>query len=84
MDEAFHNYLRRSKDVVIDAGLQATMNQTEMNVFVTALEELDMLALAVVVIVPISAGVVVILIVFIKRRQKLNKNDKKNRNTHTL
>jgi len=82
MDESFHNYLRRSKDVLIDAGLQATMNQTEMNVFVTALEglelsdpngELDPLVIAMVVIVPISAGIVVILVVFIKRRKKLNK-----------
>ena len=80
MEESFHNYLRRSKDVLIDAGLQATMNQTEMNVFVTALEgsdlngDLDLLALAMIVIVPISAGIVVILVVFIKRRKKSNKN----------
>jgi hypothetical protein len=80
MEESFHNYLRRSKDVLFDAGLQATMNQTEMNVFVTVLEgsnpngELDQLALAMIVIVPISAGIVVILVVFIKRRKKLNKN----------
>ena len=76
MDESFHNYLRRSMDILVDAGLQATMNQSEMNVFVTALEalgELDPLALVLVVIVPISAGIVVILIVFIKRRKKLNK-----------
>ena len=80
MDESFHNYLRRSKDVLIDSGLQATMNQTEMNVFVTALEEIDPfgpdpnvidpLALTMVVILPVSAGVVVILVVFIKRRKK--------------
>jgi hypothetical protein len=79
MDESFHNYLRRSKDVLIDAGLQATMNQTEMNVFVTALDgidlngDLDPLVIALVVIVPISAGIVVILVVFIKRRKKLNR-----------
>jgi hypothetical protein len=70
MEESFHNYLRRSKDVLIDAGLQATMNPTEMNVFVTSLEELNPLALVLVVIVPISAGIVVILVVFIKRRKK--------------
>jgi hypothetical protein len=79
MDESFHNYLRRSKDVLIDAGLQATMNQTEMNVFVKALEGLDLndelgpLVLAMIVIVPISAGIVVVLVVFIKRRKNLNK-----------
>ena len=80
MHESFHNYLRRSKDVLIDAGLQATMNQTEMNVFVTALEEidpfgsdptgLDPLVLTMVVILPVSAGIVVILVIFIKRRKK--------------
>ena len=73
MDESFHNYLRRSKDVLNDAGLQATMNPSAMNVFVISLEELDPLALVLVVIVPISAGIVVILVVFIKRRKKLNK-----------
>jgi len=75
MDESFHNYLRRSKDVLVDAGLQATMNQTEMNVFVTVLEgleesQLDPLALAMIVILPISAGIVVVLVIFIKRRKK--------------
>ena len=75
MDESFHNYLRRSKDVLIDAGLQATMNQTEMNVFVRSLKEVDPLPLLLVVIVPISAGIVVVLVVFIKRRRKLNKKN---------
>ena len=70
IDESFHNYLRRSKDVLVDAGLQATMNPIEMNVFVTSLEELDMLALVLVVIVPISVGVVVIITVVLKRRKK--------------
>jgi len=75
MDESFHNYLRRSKDVLFDAGLQATMNQTKMNIFVTVLEgleepKLDPLVLAMVLIVPISAGIIVILAVFIKRRKK--------------
>jgi len=76
MVESFHNYLRRSKDVLIDAGLQATMNQTEMNVFVSTLNPTnpyvgqDQLDLALVVILPISAGIVVILVVFIKRRKK--------------
>jgi len=79
MDESFHNYLRRSKDVLVDAGLQATMNQTEMNVFVTALDPLDLsdpngeleqLILTIVVIGSISAGIVIVLVVFIKRRKK--------------
>ncbi|MFX1467950.1 MAG: DUF362 domain-containing protein [Promethearchaeota archaeon] len=76
MDESFHNYLRRTKDVLLDAGLQVTMNQTEMNVFVTALEgidttdRLDPVILAMIVTLPVSAGIIVILVVFIKRRKK--------------
>jgi len=76
MEESFHNYLRRSKDVLIDAGLQVTMNQTEMNVFVTALDGIDLIdgldpmALAMVVILPLSAGIIVILVVFIKKKKK--------------
>ncbi len=76
MVESFHNYLRRSKDILIDAGLQTTMNQTEMNVFVKVLENAnpygaqDQLNPAWIVIPLISAGIVVILIIFIKRRKK--------------
>ena len=76
MLESFHNYLRRSKDVLRDAGLQATMNQTEMNVFVTELDGIDLtdgvgsLVLAMVVILPLSAGIIVILVVFIKKKKK--------------
>ena len=40
MEASFHNYLNRSMNVLNDAGMQATMNQTEMNVFITELEEL--------------------------------------------
>ena len=74
MEESFHNYLRISKDVLIDAGLQATMNQSKMNVFIKTLSvldgALDPLVLVIVVILPISAGIVVTLVVFIKRRKK--------------
>ncbi|MHA1884313.1 MAG: DUF362 domain-containing protein [Promethearchaeota archaeon] len=75
MDESFHNYLRRSMDVLIDAGLQATMDPTEMNVFVKGLEGielpngLDPLTLTLIVVLPISAGIIIILVVFIKRRR---------------
>jgi len=75
MDESFHNYLKRSKDVLIDAGLQATMNPAEMNVFVTSLEDSNPLVITMIVVVPISAGIVVALVVFIKRRKKLNKKN---------
>ena len=37
MEESFHNYLERSMNVLKDANFQVTMNQTEMNVFVTTL-----------------------------------------------
>ncbi len=75
METSFHNYLRRSMDVLNDAALQATMNQTEMNVFVTeleALEESDPI-LAIVVTGSISAGIIVAVVVIMKRRKKLNK-----------
>ncbi|NHI89420.1 MAG: DUF362 domain-containing protein [Candidatus Thorarchaeota archaeon] len=36
-DESFHNYLERSMNQLIDAGYQVTMNETEMNVFVSAM-----------------------------------------------
>jgi hypothetical protein len=78
MEESFHNYLRRSKDVLVDAGLQATINQTEMNIFVKSLngpnpyEELIPLILGIVVTGSISGGVIIILIVFCRRKRKLN------------
>jgi hypothetical protein len=37
MDESFHNYLNRSRQVLVDAGYQATIDVAEMNVFVIAL-----------------------------------------------
>ncbi|GAH15114.1 unnamed protein product [marine sediment metagenome] len=76
MEASFHDYLNRSKDILNDAGFQATMNQTKMNVFVTALEpleEIDSLILTLVVTVPISAGIIVVLVIIIKRRKRLNK-----------
>jgi hypothetical protein len=36
-DESFHNYLERSMNELIDVGLQVTMDETEMNVFVSAM-----------------------------------------------
>ncbi|MGY5874404.1 MAG: DUF362 domain-containing protein [Candidatus Thorarchaeota archaeon] len=39
MDESFHNYLERSMNELTDNGFQATMNQTEINVYVTSLSE---------------------------------------------
>ena len=81
MEESFHNYLRRSKDILNEAGLQATMNQTEMNVFITGLEALkesdenilDPLVFGLVIILPISTGVIITIIVLIKRKKKQNR-----------
>jgi hypothetical protein len=39
MEESFHNYLEYSMNEMKDAGLQVTMNETEMNVFVVALSD---------------------------------------------
>ena len=39
MEESFHNYLERSMIKLKEAGYQVTMNQTEMNVFVTTLPD---------------------------------------------
>jgi hypothetical protein len=65
-------------DVLIDAGMQATMNQTEMNVFVEVLNQTNPfgepdqwdLVILMIIILPIPAGLVVILVVYIKRRKK--------------
>jgi len=39
MEVSFHNYLERSMNEMKDAGLQVTMNETEMNVFVVAMSD---------------------------------------------
>jgi hypothetical protein len=38
-DESFHNYLERSMNQLNDAGFQATMDETEMNVFVVSMTD---------------------------------------------
>jgi hypothetical protein len=81
MLESFHNYLRRSKDVLNEAGVQATMNQTEMNVFVTELEALKEsdsnalkpLILGLAVFLPTLAGSVIATVLLIRRKKKLNR-----------
>ncbi len=62
-------------DVLVDAGMQATMNQNEMNVYVTILAGIELygieqLGFAMVVILPISAGIVVTLGVYLKRKKR--------------
>jgi len=78
MDESFHNYLNRSRQVLNDAGYQATMDTTEMNVFVTAIAStgppppppdspFDPLIL--VIGVPAVAALIVVVAVVAKRRR---------------
>jgi hypothetical protein len=80
-ESSFHNYLRRSKDILINAGVQATMNPSDMNIHVKVLEgtplvdpdstdEINPLVIALAVILPLSAGTFVIVVIFIKRRKK--------------
>jgi hypothetical protein len=80
MDESFHNYLNRSRSVLVNAGFQVTMNTTEMNVFVTTVSntpptgtqptgtsfQVDPLML--VILIPLSAVLIVGAVVLIKRR----------------
>jgi hypothetical protein len=79
-DESFHNYLERSMNVLKDAGFQATMNETEMNVFVEVMSDagpvtpttsdipgpiMDYVPL---VIVAVALVLVVVAVVVFKRR----------------
>ena len=41
MIESFHNYLERSMNELLDAGYQLTMNEEQMNVYVTTTEETE-------------------------------------------
>jgi len=80
MDESFHNYLERSMIVFQEAGFQATMNQTEMNIFVTELDGHPLPSttsttssegqfdIAFIVIIPISIGLLIVTIIVMKRR----------------
>ncbi|MGY5863058.1 MAG: DUF362 domain-containing protein [Candidatus Thorarchaeota archaeon] len=79
MEESFHNYLNRSRQVLVNAGFHATMNTDEMNVFVNTLSgsgtfpttpppglQIDPLILFVVI--PVSAALIVVVAVMMKRR----------------
>jgi len=78
MDESFHNYLNRSRVVLADAGFQVTMDTTEMNVYVTIVDQNatqptgsgfqnDMLLLGITI--PLSALLIVGVAVVFKRRK---------------
>jgi len=79
-DESFHNYLERSMNELNDAGFQATMSESEINVFVTVMSDsgpttpttpgdlgsLDYLPIMIGVVV---LGLVAVVAVVVKRRQ---------------
>jgi hypothetical protein len=78
-DESFHNYLERSMNELKDAGFQATMTETEMNVFVNIMSDagpvtpttpdtpgmMDYLPLAIGAII---LGFLVVVVAVFKRR----------------
>jgi hypothetical protein len=77
MDESFHNYLDRSRQVLVDAGYQTTMDVEEMNVFVSTLSstgpplppsEYPFDPLILVIGVPVLLTLIVVATVVIRRR----------------
>ncbi|UCH03488.1 MAG: hypothetical protein JSW05_07770, partial [Candidatus Thorarchaeota archaeon] len=76
MDESFHNYLRRSMNVLKVQGYQATMNPTEIDVHVTSLSGDVTIPtepvgpdLLLIVALPMSAAALVLAAIFFKRRR---------------
>jgi hypothetical protein len=78
-EESFHNYLERSMNQLFDAGFQFTMNESEMNVFVTVMSDAgpvtpntpgpqDPMLYLPVVIGAVVLGVFVLAVVVVKRR----------------
>ncbi|MFX0107128.1 MAG: DUF362 domain-containing protein [Candidatus Hodarchaeota archaeon] len=85
MDESFHNYLERTMNVLASMGFQVTMDDDEMNVYVTALtghplvsptttptptEPGDQSVLILAVTIPLSAGVLIAVLSLLKRRNQ--------------
>ena len=78
-DESFHNYLERSMNKLVDEGYQVTMNETEMNVFVSAMAaqgpvtpttptnsgSMDNLP---IVIVTVALGLFVVALIVLRKR----------------
>jgi hypothetical protein len=78
-EESFHNYLERSMNELKDAGFQVTMDETEMNVFVSIMSDAGPVTPTTPVVpgamdyLPIAIGVValslvVVAIAVVKRR----------------
>jgi hypothetical protein len=76
MDESFHNYLRRSMNVLQDHGYQVTMNPTEIDVHVTSLSGNPTIPttpvgpdMLLIVVLPLSAAVIVLAAILLRRRR---------------
>jgi hypothetical protein len=85
LEESFHNYLNRSKNELIDAGFQVTMNPNEMNVYIDILPGIPSSAmtssttstttdtpdysLLVILLAPLSASLVIVAIIVIQKRK---------------
>jgi len=76
MEESFHNYLRRSTNVLQDHGYQATMDPNEISVHVTSLSgsptiptEPDGPDMLLIVVLPLFAVAVALAAVFFRRRR---------------
>jgi hypothetical protein len=79
-EESFHNYLERSMNQLLDAGFQFTMDESEMNVFVTVMADAGPVSpttpedLIPIGYLPIAIGLgvialVIVVVVIVKRRE---------------
>ncbi|MHA1961351.1 MAG: DUF362 domain-containing protein [Candidatus Thorarchaeota archaeon] len=79
LEESFHTYLRLSMNQLKDAGFQVTMNPSEMNVFVVAMDAAGpvtptfpdspgLMPLLAYVAIPIVAGLLILAAVVLRRR----------------
>jgi hypothetical protein len=75
MVESFSNYLKRTRDILVDAGFQATTNETEMNVYVQKLDTLPPIngkflidSLIIIITLPLIASAAAIVLLAKRRR----------------
>jgi hypothetical protein len=79
LEESFHTYLRLSMNQLKDAGFQVTMNPSEMNVFVVAMEAAGpvtptipdsprLMPLLAYVVIPMAAGLLIVAAIVTRRR----------------
>jgi len=76
MDESFHNYLRRSMNVLQDHGYLVTMDPTEIDVHVTSLSGNPTIPttpigpdMLLIVVLPLTAATVVLAAMIFRRRR---------------